>query len=53
MLARRELLGTMALLMLLQGCGAHMDELEQAADPFGLTASFGTSARVRPVAGTP
>ena len=36
MLARRELLGAAAALVLLQGCGLHMEELDNPDDLFGM-----------------
>ena len=36
MFQRREMLGGAAALLLLQGCGKHMEELENEADLFGL-----------------
>lgn len=36
MFARREVLGAGAALLLLQGCGRHMEELEGGADLYGL-----------------
>ena len=36
MIDRREVLGGAAALVLLQGCGVHMDEIENPADLFGL-----------------
>ena len=36
MFARREVLGAGAALLILQGCGRHMDELDGQADLYGL-----------------
>ena len=36
MFARREVLGAGAALLILQGCGRHMDELDDGADLYGL-----------------